>query len=71
MSVLWTRENRKVLLSMHILWTRVNKKVHISVNTSDVKDSMNETKNEEPLVTDNSVINALIYFKLFECSEKY
>ena len=29
---------------------------------------MNETKNEEPLVTNNSVINAPRYFKLFKCS---
>ena len=32
---------------------------------------MNKTKDEEPLVTDNSVINVLSYFKLFECSKKY
>ena len=43
------------------------KSVHISVNTSEVKDANNETKDEEPLVTDNSVINVPRYFKLFEC----
>ena len=31
---------------------------------------MNETKDEEPSVTDNSVINAPSYFKLFECGKK-
>ena len=43
-----------------------SKRFHISVNTSEVKYSMNKTKDEEPSVTDNSVINAPIYFKLFE-----
>ena len=40
------------------------------VNTSKVK----YTKDEEPLVTDNSkikVIKALGYFKLFECGKKF
>ena len=40
--------------------------VHISVNTSEVKYAMNKTKDEEPLVTNNSVINVSIYFKLFK-----
>ena len=44
-----------------------SKRVHISVNTSDVKYSMNETKDEEPLVTDNSIINVPSYLKIFEC----
>ena len=32
---------------------------------------MNKTKDEEPLVTDNLVINAPIYFKLFECGKNF
>ena len=40
--------------------------VHISVNTSEVKYAMNKTKDGEPLVTNNSVINVSIYFKLFK-----
>ena len=48
-----------------------SKSVHISVNTSEVKGAMNETKDKEPLVTDNSVINATIYFKLFECHKNF
>ena len=55
-------ENQKVLLSMHVLQNRADEKNHISVNTSEVKDANNETKDEEPLVTDNSVINVPIYF---------
>ena len=39
-----------------------SKIVHEIVNTSEVKYAMNETKYEEPLVTDNSVINAPRYF---------
>ena len=46
-----------------------SKSVHISVNTSEVKYAMNETKDEEPLVIDNFVINAPRYFKLFECGK--
>ena len=38
------------------------KNVHISVNTREIKDAKNETKDEEPSVTDNSVINAPRYF---------
>ena len=30
---------------------------------------MNETKDEELLVTDNSVINSPIYFKIFKCGK--
>ena len=43
-----------------------SKRVYISVNTSEVKHAMNEIKDEEPSVTDNSFINAPSYFKLFE-----
>ena len=37
---------------------------------SEIKYTKNETKDEEPLVMDNSVINVPSYFKLFECGEK-
>ena len=36
-----------------------------------IKYAKNETKDEEPLVTDNSVINAPIYFKPFEYIKNY
>ena len=32
---------------------------------------MNKKKNEEPSVTDNSVINVPSYFKLFECGKNF
>ena len=32
---------------------------------------MDKTKYEEPLVTDNSVINAPSYFKLLECGDNF
>ena len=41
-----------------------------SVNTNELKDTNNETKNKEPLVTDNSVINVPRYSKPFECGKK-
>ena len=46
-----------------------SKSVHVSVNTSEVKDAMGETKDEEISVTKNSVINEPSNFKLFECSK--
>ena len=47
------------------------KKFHISINMSEIKYEMDETKYEEPLVTDNLVINAPIYFKLLECGNNF
>ena len=32
---------------------------------------MNETKDEEPWVTDNSFINEWNYFKLYECVKEF
>ena len=37
----------------------------------EVKDANNEKNYEQPFVTDNSVINAPIYFKLFECGKNF
>ena len=48
-----------------------SKSVHISVNTSEVKYAMNETKDEEPSITDNPVINVPRYFKLFGCGKHF
>ena len=38
---------------------------------SEIKDANIETNNEEPLVTDNSVINAPSYFKMFKCGKNF
>ena len=46
-----------------------SKSIHISFNSIKVKDATNETKNEEPLVADNSVINTTSYLKLFDCGK--
>ena len=46
-----------------------SKSVHISVNASRVKFAKNKTKDEEPSVKDNSVINSPSYFKLFDCGK--
>ena len=37
----------------------------------EIKHAKSKTKDREPSVTDNSVINALINFKLFECSKNF
>ena len=72
MPVLRKREKSKsVIVNACSSDESVSKIVHISVNTSKVKYSMNETKDEEPLVTDNSSINVPIYFKLFKCGNKF
>ena len=44
---------------------------HKSINTNKGKYAIDETDDEETLVTDNPVINETIYFKLFECGRKY
>ena len=36
-----------------------------------IRDTMNETKDQGTLVTDNSVINMPSYFKLFECGKNF
>ena len=58
--VIWTRPNQKGLTSAHFIRMRVDFKIvhemDISVNTSKVKDT-----NNEPLVTDNSVIKSSLY----------
>ena len=48
-----------------------SKCIHRIVNNIKVKDATNETKDEETLVTDNSVINAQIYFKLFKWGKNF
>ena len=76
------RESKRVIISTCSLDDRESKDVHISDNTSGlkyakngsvsarkVKYAKNETKYEEPLATDNSVINAPSYFKLFKCGK--
>ena len=40
------------------------------MNTNKVKYSIDETKEEEPLVTDNPVINEPICVNLFECGKQ-
>ena len=37
---------------------------------SNVKYSINKTKDEEPLVTNTPIINDPMYFKLLECGKR-
>ena len=41
-----------------------SKSVHISIDTNEVLDVINETKDEETFVTNNSVIVAPLYFEI-------
>ena len=45
--------------------------IHKSINTNEGKYTIDGTKDEEPLVTDNPVVNEPIYFKLFKCGIKF
>ena len=44
-------------------------RVHKRINTNKEKDTIDETEHEEPLVTDNPVINDTRYFNLFKCGK--
>ena len=44
---------------------------HKSINTNKVKYAIDETENEEPLVTYNPVINEPSYFNLLECGKTF
>ena len=44
--------------------------IHKNINTNKEKDAIDETEDEEPLVTDNPVIEEPSYFNLFECGKK-
>ena len=68
MSVIWKKEDQKYLSSINIIWTRANQKRSYTYQYKRGKYAMNKTKYEEPLVTDNSVINAPSYFKPLKCS---
>ena len=52
-------------------YERKSKSVHIGVNTSKLKYAKKETKDEDPLVTDNAVVNVPSYFKLFEYGKNF
>ena len=58
-------ESKNVIVNACSLDKSESKIVRISVNTSKVKDAMNLKNDEEPSVPDNSVINALRYFKIW------
>ena len=55
-------ESKSVIINACYLYKSESKSVHISVNTSEVINSTNGKKDEEYLVTDNSVIDVPSYF---------
>ena len=61
--------NQKALLSMEIIRRIENQNASTKASTQTEKNAINETENDEPLVTDNPVIKEPIYFKLFECGK--
>ena len=64
-------ESERIIVNASSSGKSESKSINISVNTSIVNDDGNETKDEEPSVTDNSVINTPSYFKLLECGKTY
>ena len=64
-------ESKRVIFNSCYLDESKSKIVHISINKNEVKDAMNETNDEEPSVTDNSVIIAPRYFKIFEYGKNF
>ena len=59
------RNSKRVVVNACSSEKSESKSVHITFNTSKVKDAINEIKDEETLIIDNSVINAPISFKIF------
>ena len=48
-----------------------SKIVHKSINKNKEKDAIDEAEDEEPLITDNPVINYTRYFNLFKCGKNF
>ena len=71
MSVIWTRKNKKSYCQCMLFGKKRIIFLNISVNKIKVKDEKNKTKDEEPSITDNSVINAPIDFKLFKWGKNF
>ena len=69
------RESKRVIINECYLENIESKSVQMIITTNEVKYAMNktkdETKDEEPLVTYDSVINTPIYFKLFGCGKTF
>ena len=45
--------------------------VRKSINTNNEKDAIDKTKDEEPSVADNPVVDETIYFNLFKCGKNF
>ena len=62
-------KSKRVIVNSRSSDKSESKSVHIIINLNEVTYAKNETKDEEPSVTDNSFINAPSHFKLFECGK--
>ena len=64
------RANQKALSLMKFLRRKKINKAFTKESTQTKKNiQYDEIEHEEPLVTDNPVINGPIYFNLFECGK--
>ena len=63
-------EKERVIVNESSTDESESKIVHKGINTNKVKYEIDETEDEEPLVTDNQDINEPSYFNLFQCGKK-
>ena len=70
-SILQTRENKKRYHQCILFGQERIKYCSYKCQYDQSKGWNEETKDEEPSVTDNSVINISSYFELFECSKNF
>ena len=64
-------ESQSVIVNGNSIEESKSERVHKSINTNKEKYAIDETKYEEHLVTENLVINDLIYFNLFKCGKTF
>ena len=65
------RKSESVIANENSMEESKSEIVHKSINTNKEKYAIDETKYEEHLVTENLVINDLIYFNLFKCGKTF
>ena len=65
------RKPESVIINESSTQDSESESVHKIINTNKEKDEIDETDDEEPLVTDNPVINKQSYFNLFECDKNF
>ena len=64
-------EPERVIANKSSTEERESERIHKSINKNEVKYAIGETEYEEPLITDNPVINESSYFNLSECGKNF